>query len=46
MIKKKKKKFVSEFYQSVNVGELLTNWIKPEGIYVKFVSGLSVFTHR
>ena len=26
------------FYRCVNSGESLTNWIKPEGLYVKYVS--------
>ena len=34
------------FYRCVNSGESLTNWIKHEGLYVKFVSDSPEFTHR
>ena len=32
------------FYQCVNAGESLTNWVKPKGLYVKFVSDSPEFT--
>ena len=32
-------------YQCVNSGKSLTNWIKPKGLYVKFVSDSPKFTH-
>ena len=34
------------FYRCVNWGESLTNCVKPEGLYVKFVSDSPEFTHR
>ena len=34
------------FYRCVNSGESLTNWIKPGGLYVEFVSDSPEFTHR
>ena len=34
------------FYRCVNSGESLTNWLKHEGLYVKFVSDLPEFTYR
>ena len=34
------------FYQCVNSGESLTNWIKPRGLYVEFVNDSQEFTHR
>ena len=33
------------FYQCVDSGESLTNWIKPRGLYVKFVSDSPEFTY-
>ena len=34
------------FYRCVNSGESLTNGVKPESLYVEFVSDSPEFTHR
>ena len=37
---------VCGFYRCVNSGKSLTNWVKPEELYVKFVSDSLEFTNR
>ena len=34
------------FYRCLDAGESLTNWINPQGFYVKFVRDSPAFTHR
>ena len=34
------------FYWCVSSGESPTNWVKPEGLYIKFMSDSPEFAHR